>query len=187
MFNLPSILDWLLKPFLALSTAIMTGILLIAGSVAINWFGFGPYRPIVSAVFGIACIVSLAQIIGLIVKFTKVRMDRRLTDHSNRQRLHKLTDDEKATLCRYIQRKSLAQNLNPGSGTVVALVEDGVLSRADAADEIPSRPKDRWPFIISRWAFDYLNANPDLVGLPSVNSGGGTEDTDPPAKDSIFK
>lgn len=81
-----------------------------------------------------------------------------------RQRLHRLTEEEKELLRGYIQDGTRTQNLPIDSGIVSGLVHEGVIYRASDVGSL----LQGFAFNIQPWAWDYLNSHADLL-VPSVD------------------
>jgi hypothetical protein len=79
--------------------------------------------------------------------------------HDLRHRLHQLTADEKAILCRYMSGNTRTQELDPSNVAVAALARDRILTTVTQV----RAPSDQWAYTLQPWVWTYLKERPDLL------------------------
>lgn len=75
------------------------------------------------------------------------------------RRLEKLTPKEQELLRLYLEEQTRTQKFNMESGVVAGLVQANILCPA-----VRQASMYEFPFNIQPWAWDYLNAHPEVVG-----------------------
>lgn len=158
-------------PFLALAVLVITGGLLMSGDEVLKNADLRDQKRWIV----VACIVSAVIVLyQLLAKLWEKITDVRSKTASNNllvARLASLTEKEKAILRRYINAKERSQILDAASGHVAALVEAGILHKADTA-RANAIPPDRWPFILKEEAYLRLLASEELREASTPNDGG---------------
>jgi hypothetical protein len=84
------------------------------------------------------------------------------TIHIWKNRLHRLTFEEKKLLQSYLQRHTHTRRWNLGSGVVEGLVRDGILFRSSNAGSVV----EGFAYNITSWAYDDIAKHPELVATP---------------------
>ncbi|WP_254510387.1 super-infection exclusion protein B [Anatilimnocola floriformis] len=163
-----SVLEWLKRPFFAFVAAIVLGAMLLSTEI-LDWLGLGSFRWIVAILFVLASCIFLSQVLAVIWKTIATVgaaigswLERRTVAKNHRKRLHQLTDDEKLILKGYVDRKTRAQNLDRFDGVVICLEDAGVIYRGSNSTLVYG-PTIRFPYVITDFAWDYLNKHPDML------------------------
>jgi Super-infection exclusion protein B len=107
---------------------------------------------------GLAFLVSIACLIVYALPTGYAFLKRDLLNRYARQRLHKLTPDEKTILRGYIDGETRTQYFNRTNGIVLGLVAEGILFLPTNMGQL-----ERFPFNIQSWAWDYLDKHRDLL------------------------
>ena len=163
--DLSKYLDWIkLSPRYLLPIALFTGFVLFAPPEWLATFGLTTVVEGYRWIFGLAFLLSAVLLVssGLVEVLTfasRSILDRRLL-RQRRRRLHQLSGSEKEVLLGYIEYRTRTRYLPPTSGEVGGLVAENILFQSSNLGDI-----DAFAYNIKPWAWDYLNAHPELLDV----------------------
>jgi hypothetical protein len=122
------------------------------------------YRPWIGILFILSVALCLSHLIFNFAPLTKERFIQWRIRRLAVERLHSLTQEEQNILSRYIANKSRVHHFDIADGNVAELDSLGIIARSSSV----ARVERRFDYNIKPWAWDYLNAHPELVGLPNA-------------------
>lgn len=162
------IVDWakLLSPRYLISIALVTGILLFAPDAFLNGFALVPFfaasKPFIALLFLFSVIAVLVQSIESAAQYSVRILEVQKKTKARNDRLRDLTEDEKQVLRPFIQSRQRARYLERSDGVVLVLSNARIISQAGFL-----AIRGGGQYQIEPWAWDYLNAHPELLDLPS--------------------
>lgn len=156
-------LDWLKLPSKTLlAVSIVCGVLLWSPDSTLDTLGLRPvvdgFRPYLGTGFLIASCLVVVNFGAALLKFFRPWIFEAIWIRRGQKRLRSLTPDEKNVLRYFIVNQTRTQNLPIQSGVVSGLVQDKILVQATMLGDIRG-----FDFNIQPWAWEYLNANPQLL------------------------
>ena len=155
--------EWIkLSPKYLFPILIVLGFVLFAPADILDVFGLSSivsqYRPYLGAAFLVTAALLLANMLGAWYGWIKRRYVRSKNIKRGRRRLRSLTDAEKEILRGYIHNKTRSQYLWVTDGVVRGLEAEKIIYRASEVGSL-----DEWAYNIQPWAWNYLNAHPELL------------------------
>lgn len=164
------VLDWLkTSPRYFFPVAVFCGFILFVPEFVLQPFGLNGPRIVGKPYFGAAFLFSVATIVcsGILRVFTWAREEYRqwLWIRHGIKYLHGLTGEEKAVLRRYLEDQTRSRRLDIKNGVVIGLAKVLVISQVSGQGHIGYGGAMLFAFNIQPWAWDYLNAHPELIGL----------------------
>jgi len=153
-----ALLNWLKRPFFAFVAVVTLCVLLLYGD-AVEWLGLGSYRPIVAAVFLVALVVLLSQILAFAAEKIAKWNRRRKALIRCYDRLRNLTREEKVILRGYYVEETRTQYLDINDGVVAGLVSAGIIYRATTM----SSHFTKFAYNITDTAWDFIQLYPDVL------------------------
>jgi hypothetical protein len=152
-----------LSPIYVAAIALFSALALIAPNALLEWFGVldkaQHYRQWISVAFLAAVSLLAVHLAVEIGRVVRNRTRRREAHELALKRLHRLTEGEKQILRFYVSEQTKTNKLRATDGVVNGLVDAGLIYLAT----------DLWhPLMgldhnISEFAWEYLNAHPDLL------------------------
>jgi hypothetical protein len=164
---MPELKDWLnlISPRYLVPVAVTTGFLVFASDQGLQKLGLTSLKQTYEAWIGGTFLLSSVLIashmmFGLVDWFRGFRA-RRNMQLAAYKRLHHLSLDEKLVLQPFLVERVLTRNLDFTHGAVATLEHEGIIAKAASTGSLI----DGWPYRIQDWALNYLQANPELIGL----------------------
>lgn len=156
-------LEWIkLSPRYLLPIAIFTGFVLFAPSEWLDIFGLTDvverYRPYFGLLFLLATVLLISSSVMAGYDWVKRWREETRMMKEMRQSLHCLSEPEKEVLRGYIDNGTKTCYLSIQDGVVGSLRAHGIIYRGSTVGKM-----DRWAYNIQPWAWEYLNANPELL------------------------
>lgn len=168
MIDPTKFLDWLkLAPRYLLGIAFATGIYLLLGQAQLEKVGFWRYdrliRPWTFVVFLISAAFLAAHLASDGLSHLREKSRERRKKRRLEARLHDLTPDEQETLAGYLRENTKTSYLDAMSGVTGGLEAAGIIYRSSSLGS----GGFRFAYNLQPWAWEYLKANPGLVGVDS--------------------
>ncbi len=155
-------LKLLLQTEVALFLLVFSGILVFAPTDLLDTLGVAPlviqYRSSLGAIFLLCVSVLVVRMGTSVVRGVKHKYDNSRLRKAREARLHDLTPQERTILDSYFSEQTRTQELDSTDGVVNGLEHAGIIYRSSIVGELES-----WAYNIQPWAWDYLNAHPDLL------------------------
>lgn len=149
--------------FLVIVLLIATSILLFSPEIFLTTLGLDQLVINYKMWIGLLFTVSLSIILLMVVFAVFLKLNERINECRRqkllRERLFKLTEEEKEILSYYIDNQTKSQNLSYTYGVVKSLERNLIIYRASTL----SAYGDSFAYNIQPWAWDYLNKNPKLL------------------------
>lgn len=154
---------WLSRvPFVPFSTALIAGLLLVAGNTTADWLGLRDYRQWIAVVFLVAAILVLGEILHFVWGQGCSTWAARSAVQKLYRRLHTMTQPEAMVLLEF--QKQRTTGVNPDKNAVLSLTTAGVISPAPLpAGRTPRGVGALQPYTIAEWAWEYIQKHPDVV------------------------
>lgn len=163
-------LDWLkTSPRYFFPLAVFCGFILFVPEFMLQPFGLNGLRAVGKPYFGAAFLFSVSTIIcsGILrlAAWTRTEYRQWLWQRHGIKYLHGLTGEEKAVLRRYLEDQTRSLRLDIKDGVVIGLAQALIISQVSGLGHMGGANKMFFAFNMQPWAWDYLNAHPELVGL----------------------
>lgn len=151
------------KTFGALAVA--SGAVLFPSRSLLTVFGLVQFREDFRPYIGATFVLSVSFLAIALVSAVWIGLEKRVRHYrlikAGEKRLRNLNRQERAILGYYIARQTRSQSLDMKSGAVNALVKEGIIMRGSSLGTIYG-----FDYIIQPWAWEYLNENVNLLGVP---------------------
>lgn len=157
-------LEWLkTSPRYFFPVAVASGAVLFLPESVIQPLGLISLRVEGQAYLGAAflsssCVIACDALLRIFA-WTRRKYGKHLALRKAIRRLDNLTPKEQELLRPYLEQKTRTQELHMESGVVAGLVQAGILYPA-----VPQPDIYEFPFNIQPWAWEQINAHPELVG-----------------------
>ena len=167
--------EWLkLSPRYLFPISIITGFALFASDSVLNLFGITlfvtQYRPYIGGIFLLSSALLLTNWLISLYEWMHTNFLQAQNLKSLQQRLHKLSDEEKRILHKYIKNKTRTQYFAINNGTVNGLELENILFKASNVGRL-----HEWAYNLQPWAWEYLNTHLELLRLDNES---GEENND---------
>ena len=156
-----NVIDWVkLSPKYLIPISLVSGLLIFANEKLLNTFGLSLLvnngRPWIAIIFLISTALIASNFIvwwgGIIAK--KISQTRKKNIYKNK--LHKLSPDEKRILLSYLLRNTRTQTFPFNDGRLAELIHYQIIYESSAIGDI-----NDWQYNIQPWAWDYLLKHQD--------------------------
>ena len=164
--DISKVVDWLRLPLKTIvGIAVASSVLLFSPHQFLASLGLDTAVHTVRPMLGIVFVVSVSIVVvaGLagVARFFKPWIVQWYLIFHGRRRLHQLTPDEKTILGYYLRNQTRSQSLPLQSGVVHALERERIIIRASNLGQPGTLTV--FDFCIQPWAWEYLNAHPEIV------------------------
>lgn len=120
------------------------------------------YRQILGIVFLFSTTLLIVEILIVVYRWIQETLVNRLIVKSGHKRLHALTEPEKKVLRSFIFEKTRSRRLDMTDGVVNELESESIIFRSSNLGHGIGLHVV-FAFNIQPWAWDYLNAHPELL------------------------